>query len=81
MGEKKRFLSGLFKKPDGCCNMEIVDENGCCGADVTAGPQASGCGCGCGCSASEGSGESDTACDCSADDGEPSVKVLGSGCT
>lgn len=84
MSEKKGFLSGLFggKKSGGCCNMEIVEENG---AEAKEG-QPSDCGCSCGCS-SEAAGETECCSGGSGDEccsGESSgiccIKVLGSGC-
>ena len=75
MSEKKGFLSGLFggKKSGGCCNMEIVEENGTEAKEE----QPSDCGCSCGCS-SEATGE--TECCSGESSGICCIKVLGSGC-
>ncbi len=84
MSEKKGFLSGLFggKKSGGCCNMEIVEENGV----ETKEEQPSDGGCSCGCS-SETSGETECCAGGSGDEccsgengGICCIKVLGSGC-
>ena len=75
MSEKKGFLSGLFggKKSGGCCNMEIVEENGV----ETKEEQPSDCGCSCGCPA--GAAEENECCS-GESGGICCIKVLGSGC-
>ena len=77
MSGKKGFLSGVFggNKSGGCCNMEVVDENG----TEVKGRQVSGRGCSCGRNV-DGAEEAAGKCSPEAKVGLCCIKVLGSGC-
>lgn len=80
MSAKKGFWANLFgnSKSGGCCNMEIVEGDGCCETENTV--KSPTCSCGGDCSAFEMSDEEIAASSFSAAEGTLSIKVLGTGC-